>query len=96
MILSIILTLLFIVLVYILIKEKKIYKFKEVIVQLQNSTSSLNDKYSIFLLLAFGLFLVLPLFWGLSFYLRTDYNVVIVVFFLFWSYNWIKYIYFKD
>ncbi|MEM7179605.1 MAG: hypothetical protein AAF518_01735 [Spirochaetota bacterium] len=40
----------------------------------------------------FLLFLLLPLVWGLSLYLRTDANVLFVIFTMVWSYNWIKFI----
>jgi hypothetical protein len=36
-------------------------------------------------------FLLLPLFWGLAFFLKTDANILVVLFTMVWSYNWIKY-----
>lgn len=43
------------------------------------------------ILLAFFLLLLLfPLVAGMEFFLRTDANVLVVIFFLFWIYQWIK------
>jgi len=41
----------------------------------------------------FLLFLILPLFWGLSFWLRSDLNVIVVIITLIWAYNWTKYVF---
>lgn len=41
----------------------------------------------------FLLFMILPLFWGLAFWLRSDLNVIVVIITLIWAYNWIKYVF---
>lgn len=41
-------------------------------------------------------FLIIPVFLGLSNFLRTDGNVVVVIFAIAWIYNWIKYTYLVD
>ena len=76
-------------------KNKGKLTFKNIPEKLRESVRDLSHLKNLYLFLSFICFLLLPLFWGLSFYLKTDYNVVVVVGFLFWSYNWTKYIYFK-
>lgn len=45
----------------------------------------------------FGIiFLILPIFWGLALFLKTDGNVLVVIFTIGWIYNWIKYTYLSD
>jgi len=61
---------------------------------IKSSTNSLNNQKSILVLLTYFLFLILPLFWGLGFFLKSDANVVVVLFTIVWIYNWIKYTYF--
>ncbi|EMO24754.1 hypothetical protein LEP1GSC170_4921, partial [Leptospira interrogans serovar Bataviae str. HAI135] len=47
---------------------------------------------SIFLLLSLCTWMLLPLFWGLTFFLKTDANVLIVIGFMIWTYYWLKYL----
>lgn len=42
------------------------------------------------------IFLIIPLFLGLTNYLKTDGNVVVIIFAITWVYNWIKYTYLAD
>ncbi|MDX1957528.1 MAG: hypothetical protein SFU98_03090 [Leptospiraceae bacterium] len=58
----------------------------------ENKTSIFKDN-NFLLYFTFFLFLILPFFWGLSFYLRTDANVVVVLIGFTWIYNWVKYIF---
>ncbi|MCB1158256.1 MAG: hypothetical protein H7A25_14650 [Leptospiraceae bacterium] len=46
----------------------------------------------VWLYLSLSSFLLLPLIWGLSLFLKTDFNVIIVILWMFWVYNWLKYI----
>lgn len=50
-------------------------------------------KNSIFLLLSLSAWMLLPLFWGLVFFLKTDANVLIVIGFMIWTYYWLKYLF---
>ncbi len=61
---------------------------------IKSSTHSLNNVKSILVLLTYLLFLIIPLFWGLGFLLKSDANVVVVLFTIAWIYNWIKYTFF--
>ena len=61
---------------------------------IKTETNSLNNQKSILVLFTYFLFLILPLFWGLGFLLKSDANVVVVLFTIAWIYNWIKYTYF--
>ncbi|TGK34960.1 hypothetical protein EHQ12_11710 [Leptospira gomenensis] len=47
---------------------------------------------SVFLLLSLFAWMLLPLFWGLAFFLKTDANVLIVIGFMIWTYYWLKYL----
>ncbi|MCE9500019.1 MAG: hypothetical protein K8R21_05920 [Leptospira sp.] len=70
--------------------------FTSIVSSLRNSINNISESHSVLILIFFISFLFLPLFWGLSFFLRTDGNVVIVVVFIIWSYNWVKYIFYVD
>jgi hypothetical protein len=61
---------------------------------IKTASHSLNNVNSILVLLTYLLFLIIPLFWGLGFLLKSDANVVVVLFTIAWIYNWIKYTYF--
>ncbi|XDD51877.1 hypothetical protein AB3N59_02315 [Leptospira sp. WS92.C1] len=50
-------------------------------------------KNSILLLLSLCSWMLLPLFWGLAFFLKTDANVLIVIGFMIWTYYWLKYLF---
>lgn len=45
---------------------------------------------------SFLLFLLLPLTIGLSIYLRSDANVLVVILWIVWTYNWIKYAFWRE
>ncbi|WP_025185480.1 LIC10362 family protein [Leptospira interrogans] len=60
--------------------------------QFQSALHSPFQKESIFLLLSLCTWMLLPLFWGLAFFLKTDANVLIVIGFMIWTYYWLKYL----
>ncbi|NUM42476.1 MAG: hypothetical protein HUU45_12685 [Leptospiraceae bacterium] len=69
------------------------FNFHSIRYSLQKAVASPSNKDSIILLVFFLSFLLFPLFWGLTFFLKTDANVVVVLIFMTWCYNWIKYIF---
>ena len=94
MILTLLITLLTALFFYLAYKKKKFeISFFSIIDQLRLAIKNLKELSSIYLLLSYIGFMLLPLFWGLSFYLQTDANVVVVVFFIIWVYNWTRYIF---
>jgi hypothetical protein len=94
MILTLLITLLTALCFYLSHKEKKIeISFFSIINELRNSVRNWKELSSIYLILFYIGFMFLPLFWGLSFYLKSDANVVVVVFFIIWVYNWTRYIF---
>lgn len=96
LLLSVIITILLPVLLY--AASKKIpfeLNFKSCIEALRNSVKKPFIPGNILLLSAFCIVILLPLFWGLSFYLHTDANVVAVLITFVWGYNLIKYIFLK-
>ncbi|TGL74459.1 LIC10362 family protein [Leptospira yasudae] len=58
----------------------------------QDALNSPFQKESLFLLLSLCAWMLLPLFWGLAFFLKTDANVLIVIGFMIWTYYWLKYL----
>ena len=58
-----------------------------------DSLSAPLSRDSILFFTWFLLFLLLPLFWGLTFWLHSDANVVVVVATIIWGYNWVKYVF---
>ncbi len=92
---SISLTTLFIVLFYM---ANQSFEFatspKKIFSELKLFPFKLNNVPYIYLALAFICFMLLPIFWGLSFYLNSDANVVVTVFGLAWIYNWVRILYF--
>lgn len=92
---SIFLTTLFIVLFYL---ANQSFEFatspKKMISELKLFPSNLKNISYIYLALAFICFMLLPVFWGLSFYLKSDANVVVTVLGLAWIYNWVRILYF--
>ncbi|TGN20636.1 hypothetical protein EHS15_03070 [Leptospira idonii] len=48
------------------------------------------------LLSCFAFFLTLPLTLGLSVYLKTDANVLVVILWVIWTYNWVKYAFWRE
>lgn len=97
MIASILLTLLFIFLIYKIRSQGAIvFSYTGIVEKLYQSVSKWNTSESVYLLLAFTCFLLLPLFWGLTFLIKSDWNVIVVLFFFSWSYKWIKIIFLKE
>ncbi|EMS85036.1 hypothetical protein LEP1GSC074_3721 [Leptospira noguchii str. Hook] len=76
------------------IKKNKSNLFKPSVLrsQFQSALHSPFQKESIFLLLSLCTWMLLPLFWGLTFFLKTDANVLIVIGFMIWTYYWLKYL----
>ncbi|TGK15510.1 LIC10362 family protein [Leptospira stimsonii] len=62
----------------------------------QKALNSPFQKNSLFLLLSLCAWMLLPLFWGLAFFLKTDANVLIVIGFMVWTYYWLKYLFSTD
>ncbi|MCP5513629.1 MAG: hypothetical protein H7A24_17200 [Leptospiraceae bacterium] len=97
MIYSILLTLLFFALLFTLKqKQNKISSFRDFRNTIKTAFQKpLNsEKYTI--IITFTVFLALPLFWGLTFFLQTDLNVLVVLFTFTWVYNWFKYTVFDE
>lgn len=69
------------------------FSLSKIISELRKIKTNWNEIPYIYLGLAYILFMLLPLFWGLTFYLQSDANVVVVVVFLTWTYNWTRYIF---
>jgi hypothetical protein len=94
MIFSIILTLFCIGSIY-LAKNRKGFSisYSEISKSMRESIKDPLDLSNILLLLFFLSFLILPFSWGLTFYLRTDANVLVVLLGMVWIYNWIKYVF---
>jgi len=63
---------------------------------LRESPQNLKSIPHLILFLAFVLFLLLPLSIGLGIYLRTDANVLVVILWIFWTYNWTKYTFWRE
>jgi hypothetical protein len=61
--------------------------------ELRQSAESPKNKSSIYLFAFFISLILLPLFWGLAIYLKTDANVLAVLVTMVWGYNLIKYIF---
>ncbi|QDK24169.1 LIC10362 family protein [Leptospira weilii] len=64
--------------------------------KLQNALHSPFQKESVFLLLSLCIWMLLPLFWGLAFFLKTDANVLVVIGCMIWTYYWLKYLFSTD
>jgi hypothetical protein len=94
---SILISIFFGALLVFLINSKVItFSIKSNLEQIRNASSSPLKRDSYILLISFLLFLVLPLFWGLSFFLVSDGNVLVVIFTIAWIYNWLKYTFFLE
>lgn len=63
---------------------------------LRTSLQNWNSLPHLVHFVSFLLFLLLPLTIGLSLYLKTDANVVVVIFWILWSYNWTKYTFWRE
>ncbi|TGK84613.1 hypothetical protein EHQ24_06380 [Leptospira noumeaensis] len=67
-----------------------------VLEQIQVATNDWKSTPHWVLLLTFILFLFYPLTLGFSFFLRTDANVVVVILWVIWAYNWSKYTFWRE
>ena len=101
MIYSIFLSLFFLISIYLIFKNTSIRPgFKELFLlnraffrkEKENPLFEEGDRVKVWLYLSLSSFLLLPLIWGLSLFLKTDFNVIIVILWMFWVYNWLKYI----
>ncbi|BDA78154.1 hypothetical protein LPTSP3_g10840 [Leptospira kobayashii] len=63
---------------------------------LSESPKHLKAPVHFIVFFSFLLFLLLPLTLGLSLYLKTDGNVLVVIFFIIWAYNWSKYVFLRE
>jgi len=94
---SIVVSVFFGALLIFLINSKVItFSLKSNLEKIRNAANSPLQRDSYILLISFFIFLVLPLFWGLSFFLVSDGNVVVVIFTIAWIYNWLKYTFFLE
>lgn len=94
MIYSILATLLFIA--FFLLARKSLgfdLTYSSLAAALRTALLNWKDLGSIYLLTSFFFFMLLPFFWGLAFFLKTDANVIIVILCFSWIYNWTKYIF---
>ncbi|MGV3667881.1 MAG: LIC10362 family protein [Leptospira bouyouniensis] len=66
------------------------------LVEIQTAGKHWKSKPHLVLLLAFLLFLLLPLNIGFYFYLKSDANVLVVILWIIWAYNWSKYSLFRE
>lgn len=83
-------------LVFLVLATKKAnakIRYSELKSFLNRALKDIKAPESIFIFISYVSFLLLPLFWGLTFLLKTDFNVIVVLFFIVWVYNWIKYIF---
>ncbi len=77
---------------YLGLKKRKLsFSFKNVVHSLRLSVEKPFELASIFMLTFFVTLILLPLFWGLSLFLKTDANVLAVLITMAWGYNLIKY-----
>lgn len=69
------------------------FHWKEIVHALREAPKSPWKTTSLLLFLFLGLLMLLPFFWILAIYLKTDANVLSVIVSMFWSYHIIKYLY---
>ncbi|WP_407658922.1 LIC10362 family protein [Leptospira soteropolitanensis] len=69
---------------------------KNILVQIQEATKVWKSTPHLILLSAFALFLLFPLSLGFTFFLQTDANVLVVIVWIIWAYNWSKYSFFRE
>ena len=94
---SIVVSIFFGILLIFLINSKVItFSLKSNLEKIRNAAGSPLERDSYILLISFFIFLVLPLFWGLSFFLVSDGNVLVVIITIAWIYNWLKYTFFLE
>ncbi|MCC6274910.1 MAG: hypothetical protein IT569_03565 [Leptospiraceae bacterium] len=72
------------------------FKFRSIRNSLQKAITPPTGTESVLMIVFFVSMLLLPLFWGLAFFLKTDGNVIVVLIFMAWCYNWIKHIFFNE
>lgn len=91
-ILSVLVTVLCFGTLYLGLKEKgRSFDFHVLIDSLREASEKPKEKASIYLMIFFISLIFLPLFWGLSFLLKTDANVLAVLVTMAWGYNLVKY-----
>ena len=66
------------------------------LMEVQTAGKDWKNTPHLVLILAFVLFLLLPLSFGFHFYLRSDANVLVVILWIIWAYNWSKYSFFRE
>jgi len=77
---------------YLGLKKRNLeFKLKNVVSSLRLSVQKPLELASIYMLIFFVILIFLPLFWGLSLFLKTDGNVLAVLITMAWGYNLIKY-----
>ncbi|EMY68955.1 LIC10362 family protein [Leptospira vanthielii] len=64
--------------------------------QIQVASKDWKSTPYLVLLISFALLLLLPLTLGFTFFLRTDANVVVVIVWIIWAYNWSKYTFWRE
>lgn len=69
---------------------------QNILLQIQAATKDWKSTHHLVLLFSFALFLLLPLTLGFTFYLKTDANVVVVIVWIIWAYNWSKYTFWRE
>ncbi|TGL85999.1 hypothetical protein EHQ68_09535 [Leptospira congkakensis] len=69
---------------------------ENILVQIHLATDDWKSTPNLVLLSAFVLFLLFPLTLGFSFYLKTDANVLVVILWIIWAYNWSKYTFWRE
>lgn len=97
MIYSILITILFVL--FFQLAKKSIgfsLTYSSIASALRDSVIDWKKTSSVYLLLSYGLFMLLPFFWGLTFFLKSDANVAVVILGFTWIYNWTKYIFLNE
>ena len=94
MLYAILISILFSIFAYLANEKLNIgFSLPKIISELRKIKTNWKTISYLYLGLAYILFMLLPLVWGLTFYLQSDANVVVVVIFLTWTYNWTRYIF---
>ena len=63
---------------------------------LRTTPQNLKSKPHLFIFVTYILFLLFPLTIGLSYYLHSDANVLVVIIWILWTYNWVKYTFWRE
>ncbi|MEM4271191.1 MAG: hypothetical protein QXO70_03810 [Candidatus Pacearchaeota archaeon] len=91
---SIILSIVCILSLYLGVKSLNLsFHWKEIVHALRDAPKTPFQKSSLLLFTFLGTIIVLPFFWILSIYLKTDANVLSVLVSMFWGYHLLKYLY---